>query len=169
MSYISKVKLKYHLKDMGINIIESSSVLYHGTDKDFKELKPNGYGIIWLTDNPDAAKRYARRSPTKWLFSVKISPRKTVDLRDLSDPITAEYKRQYEMSSISGVNFKLPDDKWKSGKHGNYTLLERFGIDILTENHVDVAIALDASGAYDHISYAVINPKCITVIKRESF
>ena len=80
MSYISKVKLKYHLKDMGINIIESSSVLYHGTDKDFKELKPNGYGIIWLTDNPDAAKRYARRSPTKWLFSVKISPRKTVDL-----------------------------------------------------------------------------------------
>ena len=44
-------------------VCATSGVLYHGTDEDFKELKPNEYGIIWLTDDPEAAKRYARRSP----------------------------------------------------------------------------------------------------------
>jgi len=144
--------------------------LYHGTSSEFDTLKPNDYGIIWLTDDPEAAKRYAKKSyRTKAynLLTVKLSPTKTLDLRDPKDPLVSEYKRSLELDMGRGTDYHIPDNEWS--QHAGYFLLEKYGIDSLTEKHVDTVIVLDASGAYHHLSYAVLNPNIIKIIKSEKF
>jgi 8-oxo-dGTP pyrophosphatase MutT (NUDIX family) len=169
-----KIKNKYSCEDNAIQADYSNTsipkILYHGTAQKFDELKLNDYGIIWLTDDPIAAKRYAKdnfdgtKTP-KNLFTVEIKPKKVVDFRNVKDPIVLKYKKQRQMDTLHGVNYVIPDEEWP--KYASYNLLEQYGVDILLEEKVDVAIVLDASGAYDHISYAVLNPNIINVIKRE--
>jgi len=144
--------------------------LYHGTSSEFDTLKPNEYGIIWLTDDLEAAKRYAQKSykaKAHRLLTVKLSPAKTIDLRDLKDPLVSDYKRSLELDMGRGTDYRIPDNEWS--QHAGYFLLEKYGIDSLLENHVDTVIVLDASGAYHHISYAVLNPSILKITKSEKF
>jgi hypothetical protein len=143
--------------------------LYHGSSAKFDELKPNEHGIIWLTDDAEAAKKYARKyakRETERILTVHItkSNPKVVDMRNVSDPLVAEYKRQLEMDMGMGINYKIPDNKW-ADKAG-YFLLEKYGIDLLKEHNVDIIIIKDAAGAYDHMSYAVLNPNIVKVVNQ---
>ena len=166
-TYFSNTNKNSFHADLSSNIPKN---LYHGTVQKFDELKLNEYGIIWLTDDPIAAKRYAKdnlngtKTP-KNLFTVEIKPKKVVDFRNVKDPIVLEYKKQQQMDMGRGVDYVIPDEEWP--KYAGYHLLEKYGVDILLEEKVDVAIVLDASGAYDHISYAVLNPNIIKIIKRD--
>jgi len=144
------------------------TTLYHGSSADFDELKPNDHGIIWLTDDPEAAKKYATKyvgRKSEHLLTVhltKTNP-KVVDMRDATDPIVAEYKKQLEMDMGLGINYKIPESKWKD--KAGYFLLEKYGTDLLKEHNVDVVIIKDAAGAYDHLSYAVLNSKIIKILR----
>jgi hypothetical protein len=142
------------------------TTLYHGSSAEFSELKPNEHGIIWLTDDPEAAKKYASKyakRKSERLLTVRITKTnpKVVDMRDSSDPLVAEYKKQLEMDMGMGINYKIPDNQW-ADKAG-YFLLEKYGIDALKEHSVDIVLIKDAAGAYDHMSYAILNPKILKV------
>jgi hypothetical protein len=68
-------------KEMGF---DTETVLYHGTDAEFDEFKPNELGMIWLTSDAAHASDFGKVSP----YYVKFPKGKyvTTGQMDLNDP-----------------------------------------------------------------------------------
>jgi hypothetical protein len=151
-------------KQAGIGVDKRN--FYHGTSKQFDQLKPNDYGIIWLGDKR-TAREYAEQDalftpePKKRLISVSVRrDARIIDLRDIHDPMT---KRFWTRKST------YPRNEW--AQHATHLILENnWAVPFLRENGVDGVIVSDSAGSAHqrHDSLAIINPDALSYQKRAS-
>ena len=127
-----------------------AKTLYHGTKQDFEKLEPNSDRIVWLAEDPEAAKRYQHYyhpGPGR-LLKVELSDSaKVLDLRDVKNPTTQEYKKQYELSQsgMHGMGWEIPDERWAES-YAHYGVLEQLGVGMAKDAGYDAVVVKDASG-----------------------
>lgn len=151
-----------------VNLLEPDQKLFHGTPHTFDQLKPNGYGIIWLAPDAAVAKKY---SEPYWnaghgrVIAVTLSPKaKVVNLKDLSNPIIRELKEQ--MSEVNKYTFgAISDESWVKS-YADFGVLEvKNGLwtRFLKSKRVDAVVVADSvqTSAIKHESVAVLNKKVL--------
>ena len=147
------------------------SLLYHGTPHNFESLKPNPYGVIWLTPDKEAAKSYSNPyyNPGHGrIISVELSPlANVVNLKDLSNPFVKELKE--DISNSRRMTWgPISDDSWASfADFGILEMKNGLYVRFLKRKKVD-AVVVDndylMTSADKHSSIAVLNPNVLVEV-----
>lgn len=153
-----------------LRFAQHQPALYHGTAASFDKLKPNGYGIIWLTPDMTVAQQYASPSYAKGqprVFKVTLKPNvRVVDLRNVEDPIVR--KLMADFNAIRKVTYgsEISEQEWP--KWADFGLLEVNGgqwTRWLKGRRVAAVTCSDSvlSSAVPHESVAVLSPAAIAL------
>ena len=129
---------------------------YHGTniDKEFKTLVPNELGLVWITDDKNAAKRYASKYYNEGdsrIFYIKITGQ-ILDFTNKEDEIVKEIIDKVKSDYLFDI-----EKHWDTS--AGFGIIEKniWIIDYLKSKGYSGIKVLDMSGAYDHDSIALFN------------
>lgn len=128
---------------------------YHGTNLgDFKILTPNDFGVIWLTDDLTAARKYATKyynKSTPRVFHVKIQG-EILNFLDKENPIVKEYIKDIQFQYLINLF-----ENWES--IAAFDILERnsYLIEELKIKGYSGIELLDSTYGYNHKSIAYFN------------
>lgn len=129
----------------------SAAVLYHGAKREFKTLKRNGLGILWLAFNPVVAVEYALPSYIKqgylWTVTLKSDAR-IVALNDLRQPAIRALFEATNEARRSGLG-PWSEADWKN--HADFGVFEQFqwASRFLTQRRIDGVLVNDKLSTTD--------------------
>jgi hypothetical protein len=96
--------------------------LYRGTRPN-EPLRLNPFGLLWLTDNPEVARRYVRYGDRGLLWSVRLrDDAKILDLTDLSIPLTRKVYEALDQHYSTRFSVGVEEESWS--KYAMFSLLE---------------------------------------------
>ena len=146
--------------------------LYHGTTANFTKPKLNGFGVLWLAENPRVAAQYGHkhyvRTQVAYVWEIDLKPSaKIANLRDLSNrAIRAAFEAQNE-ANRSGMGDWSESD-WE--QRADFGVLERWGwmVGFLKKKGLDGVYVQDTLGTTDipHTSVALFKLSAIEHMER---
>lgn len=133
-------------------------IYYHGTnsDKEFNHLEFNGLGLIWITEDSQAAFKYASKyynSGVQRIFKINFNG-KVLDFTNKEDSIVNEIIQKIKSSYLFDI-----EKNWDTNAGFGIIESNLWIIDELKSKGYDGIYLLDKAVGHDHTSIALFTDK----------
>ena len=142
---------------------------YHGTSKDFEQLKLNGRGILWLAYDQNTSGLYAQghdhgKTGIRNIWTVELVPNaKIVDLRDLNHPFTKDVYQSLKETTWRSNGFgPVSPENWYQS-YADFGLIEyhEWIIKYAKRKRIQGLVVNDSHNSHKHLSVALLTLKAI--------